>query len=99
MTDPDVYICAFKAEFNVLEKDMIEKAHQGMLKYNLDMMVANDVGKEKRGFVNETNEIYIINKDKTYKHIPLDQKSLIATEIINKLVQDLQNGKKNPLDS
>ncbi|MHA1145915.1 MAG: bifunctional phosphopantothenoylcysteine decarboxylase/phosphopantothenate--cysteine ligase CoaBC [Candidatus Helarchaeota archaeon] len=95
ITDPDVYICAFKAEFNVTEKEMIDKAYKGMIKYNLNLMVANDVGKEKRGFVNETNEIYIINPDKTYKHIPLEQKALVASEIIDKIVEDLQ-GKKAP---
>lgn len=93
MTDPSIYICAFKAEFNVTEKEMIDKAYDRMVKYDLNLMVANDVGKEKRGFVNETNEIYIINKDKTYQHIPLDQKTLVATEIMNKIVQDMQNEK------
>ncbi|NHI93344.1 MAG: bifunctional phosphopantothenoylcysteine decarboxylase/phosphopantothenate--cysteine ligase CoaBC [Candidatus Lokiarchaeota archaeon] len=94
----EVSICAFKAEYNVPKEDLIEQAFKGLQKYKADLIIANDVGKEKTGFQYETNEVYIIDKDKNVDYVPLEDKNLIATKIIDQIVKKLRERKKGQLD-
>ncbi|MHA1893702.1 MAG: bifunctional phosphopantothenoylcysteine decarboxylase/phosphopantothenate--cysteine ligase CoaBC [Candidatus Helarchaeota archaeon] len=97
--DSEVSICAFKAEYNVPKDDLIERAYKGMQKYSADLMVANDVGKDKRGFESKTNEVYIIDQDKNVDHVPLEDKNLIATKIIDQIVEKIKERNKDQLDN
>ncbi len=98
-TDSNIFICAFKAEFNVSENDLIEKAYSRISgpKAIANMIVANDVGKQKRGFEDETNEVYIIDREKNVKHIPLEMKDEIANEILDQVVQKLKQKNKDDI--
>jgi len=96
--DSEVSICAFKAEYNVPKDDLIENAYKGLQKYKADLIIANDVGKENIGFQHKTNEVYMIDKEKKIEHLPLDDKNLIATKIINEIVKKVREKKKSKLD-
>ena len=63
-------------------------------KAKADLIVANDVGQKKRGFQSETNEVYIIDKEKNIKHIPLELKDEIANEILDNVAQKVKQIKK-----
>jgi len=82
-TDKNVFIVAFKAETKVSKEELIERAYQRLLKSNIDLIVANDVGLEERGFGTKTNEVYIIDKEKNINHIELNTKRYIASKIID----------------
>jgi len=96
--DDTISICAFKAEYNVGKEAMIDKAYHSLQKYQADLIVANDVGREKRGFESPTNEVFIIDKDKKVDHVPLEDKNLIATKIIDGIVKKLREKKIDKLD-
>ena len=96
--DSEVSICAFKAEYNVPKEDLIENAYIGLQKYKADLIIANDVGKEKTGFQHKTNEVYMIDKEKNIEHLPLDDKNLIASKIIDEIVNKVREKKKSKLD-
>ncbi len=82
---PDLAIVGFKAEVNVTESELIERARQKLEKYKLVMVVANDLA--KGGMGTEENEVFIIRRDNDYvKHIK-GKKSMIAAEIINELAE------------
>lgn len=49
----------------------------------MDLIVANDVGKEMRGFESKTNEVFIIDKTKKVSHLPLEEKEKLAEKIVN----------------
>ncbi|RLG58645.1 MAG: bifunctional phosphopantothenoylcysteine decarboxylase/phosphopantothenate--cysteine ligase CoaBC [Candidatus Hydrothermarchaeota archaeon] len=79
--DEDVIKVGFKALYNVSENELIEEAKEILKKYELDLVVANDVAKDVFG--SDENEVYIIDKEGKIKHIKRTKKSEIAKEILN----------------
>ncbi|TFF89221.1 MAG: hypothetical protein EU549_01355 [Promethearchaeota archaeon] len=88
-TDNEIYICGFKAEYKVSEEELIKRSRKKMGEANANLMVANDVGREKRGFKSETNEVYIINNEKVI-HLPLESKREIAIKILDQIISDIK---------
>ncbi|MCK4475493.1 MAG: bifunctional phosphopantothenoylcysteine decarboxylase/phosphopantothenate--cysteine ligase CoaBC [Methanophagales archaeon] len=88
---PELVIVGFKAETNVSEEELIRRAREKMGKHNLEMVVANDVG--KGGIGTEENEVYIIRKSKKAKHVK-GVKKLIAEEIVEELAKHFSLEKK-----
>jgi phosphopantothenoylcysteine decarboxylase/phosphopantothenate--cysteine ligase len=84
-SNKNIFLIGFKAEFNVSEKELIKRAY-GLLKSSkADLIIANDVGKKNRGFDVETNEVFIVNKDKKIDHIKLADKKIIASKVLDKI--------------
>ncbi len=79
---PNSYLVIFKAEYNVPEKELIERAYQKLRDANADLVVANDVSGRERGFRSAKNEVYIIDKEKNVVHIPLSSKEYIARRLL-----------------
>lgn len=50
-------------------------------------MVANDVGKAHQGFESDTNEVFVLLKNKTVK-IPFDTKHAVASSLIDLLLHE-----------
>jgi len=80
-------IVGFKAEHDITEEELIERAAASLKKNGLDLVVANDVGKDKRGFEHDTNEVYIVGCDDKTVHLPLAGKNEIAKGIVNEIVK------------
>jgi len=81
----DIILIGFKAEYNVSKKILVDRAY-GLLKdANADFVVANDVGKEGRGFDTETNEVFVVDKNKKVEHLELADKRVIGNRILNKI--------------
>ncbi|MHA1732270.1 MAG: bifunctional phosphopantothenoylcysteine decarboxylase/phosphopantothenate--cysteine ligase CoaBC [Promethearchaeota archaeon] len=78
-----LFIVAFKAEVNQEEDALIERAFNRLASAGTDLIVANDVGRERRGFETTTNEVYIIDRERNVTHVPLKDKRYIATKIID----------------
>jgi len=84
---PELVIVGFKAETNVSEDELIRRAREKMEKYNLAMVVANDIG--RGGMGTEENEVHIIRKGakgKDIKHVK-GAKRIIAEEIVDELIK------------
>ena len=80
-----IILVGFKAEYNVSEKILVERTY-GLLKdANADFVVANDVGRTGRGFDVETNEVYIVDKNKKAEHIDLADKSVVGNRILDRV--------------
>jgi len=80
--DPDTYLVGFKAEFNVSDDELIERAYERLKKAGMDLVVANDVSREGSGFGTLTNEVFIIDREKNVLHIPLSGKDEIAERLL-----------------
>jgi phosphopantothenoylcysteine decarboxylase/phosphopantothenate--cysteine ligase len=89
-TDKNIFIVAFKAETKVSKEELIERAYERLLKSNIDLIVANDVGLEERGFGTKTNEVYLIDKEKNVIHVPLNTKRYIASKIIDAALENFR---------
>jgi phosphopantothenoylcysteine decarboxylase / phosphopantothenate---cysteine ligase len=79
----DVFLVGFKAEYNVESRVLIEKAYTKLLQSGADLIVANDVGNKNTGFGSETNEVYIIDRQKCTIHLPVQSKDKIAAQILD----------------
>ena len=59
--DPEVLLVGFKAEYNISEEELIQRSYKRLQEMGMDLVVANDVSKENRGFNVDTNEVYIVD--------------------------------------
>jgi len=80
-----VFLVGFKAEYKLTKKQLIERAYKKLKQANCDLIVANDIGREKRGFDVDTNEVFIIDKRKKVKSTGLKTKKEVAKEILDEI--------------
>ena len=81
----NIFLVGFKAEYNVSEKVLVERAYNLLKDANADLMIANDVGKKGRGFDVETNEVFIVDKNRKVKHLDLADKKIIASKVLDEI--------------
>jgi phosphopantothenoylcysteine decarboxylase/phosphopantothenate--cysteine ligase len=81
--DPDIYLVGFKAEYNISDEELIERAYDRLIGASMDLIVANDVAREKTGFGTDTNEVFIISPDRKIDHIDLTDKYTVASKILD----------------
>jgi len=92
--DPRVYLVGFKAEVNVSNETLIERAHVRLRSASMDLIVANDVAREDAGFGTDTNEVFIVDPDRNVTHIPLTGKDEIAERLLTMIREKL--GERQP---
>jgi len=92
--DPSVYLVGFKAEVNVSDETLIERAHERLRSAGMDLIVANDVAREDAGFGTDTNEVFIVDPDRNVTHIPLTGKDEIAERLLTMIREKL--GERQP---
>jgi len=79
---PGIFLVGFKAEFGVSDEELIKKAQDRMESGGMDLIVANDVGREKVGFGHDTNEAFIIAAESVVEHIHVTRKDEIARRLL-----------------
>ena len=77
------FLVAFKAEHDVSDDSLINTAHERLVKANADLVVANDVGRRGVGFKVDTNEVFIVDREKETVHVPLASKREVAMKLVN----------------
>ena len=80
---PEQFLVGFAAETNDLEQNAMLK----MKKKNLDMIVANIVGKPDSGFQSDTNKVKLFSNDGSCLDIPLMEKEALAHVLLDKIVE------------
>ncbi|MFX1409889.1 MAG: bifunctional phosphopantothenoylcysteine decarboxylase/phosphopantothenate--cysteine ligase CoaBC [Promethearchaeota archaeon] len=81
--DYNLFIVGFKAETNVSKSELINRAYERLKKSEIDMIVANDIGRNDVGFASKDNEVFIIDKYKHITHVEKNTKRFIASKIID----------------
>ncbi|MBU4201719.1 MAG: phosphopantothenoylcysteine synthase [Candidatus Altiarchaeota archaeon] len=77
---PGLFIVAFKAEVNLPEEELLERAGKKLTEENLNLVVANDIGRNIFG--SEKTEVWILD-GKEVRHVPTADKASIAGDIWN----------------
>ncbi len=77
-------VIGFAAETNDLKKNSLTKLSEK----NCDWIISNDVSNPKIGFDSDENEVSIFYKNKNEENLPKMSKSLIANEIVNKIISN-----------
>jgi len=80
---PKTFLVAFRAEYKLSKKELIESAYKRLLEADADLIIVNDVGEKGVGFGTETNEIFIVDKKKKTIHVPLALKRKVAAKILD----------------
>ena len=80
--DKKIFLVAFKAEYDISEELLIKKAFDKLRECNGDLIVANDVSRRGCNFGSDTNEVYIIDREKNIIHVPLKSKREIARNLV-----------------
>ncbi|MDI6904316.1 MAG: bifunctional phosphopantothenoylcysteine decarboxylase/phosphopantothenate--cysteine ligase CoaBC [Candidatus Bathyarchaeia archaeon] len=80
---PKTFLVAFRAEYKLSKKELIESAYKRLLEADADLIVVNDVGKKGVGFGTETNEVFIVDRKKKVVHVPLAPKREVARKILD----------------
>jgi phosphopantothenoylcysteine decarboxylase/phosphopantothenate--cysteine ligase len=88
--DKKILLVAFKTEYDISEELLIKKAIDKLKECNGDLIVANDVSRKGCDFGSDTNEVYIIDKDKNIIHIPLKSKREIARNLVKIVCKKLK---------
>ena len=78
-------VIGFAAETNNLNKHAKKKLSEK----NCDWIIANDVSDSTIGFASDFNEVSIFYKNKEYEKIPKMKKSLLADNIVKKVISYL----------
>jgi phosphopantothenoylcysteine decarboxylase/phosphopantothenate--cysteine ligase len=71
--------------------DLIKNAGEKLRRKNLDLIVANDVGRRDSGFASETNTAVLIDRTGKVKELPLMPKTELASRIIDVIVELKKN--------
>lgn len=77
-----VTLVAFKADHDVSQETLIERAYQKLKECKADLVVANDVGKVARKAGADRNEVFIVDAKKKVIHLALDDKHEIAKKLL-----------------
>ncbi len=80
--NPNIFLVAFKAEWNVSDNNLTQLAKERLKKAHADLIVANDVARRGQGFQSDDNEVFVIDKHGRVTHLPKASKSIIAQHII-----------------
>lgn len=87
MVSPKTFVVGFKAEYGVSDVELMDKAYERLVWAGIDLMVANDVGRENVGFRYDTNEVLIVDKNKHVEKIPLARKEEVARKILDVILK------------
>jgi phosphopantothenoylcysteine decarboxylase/phosphopantothenate--cysteine ligase len=76
-------LVAFKADHNISEDALLEKAFRKLEESEADFVVANDVGKVAARAGSDKNEVYVVDRNRNVVHLPLDDKNTIARKLLD----------------
>ena len=80
---PNAFLVPFRAEHGLSDKELVERAFELIKEVGADLVAVNDVGRKGVGFDVDTNEIYIVDRNKTVIHVPLTTKREVAKRLFD----------------
>jgi phosphopantothenoylcysteine decarboxylase/phosphopantothenate--cysteine ligase len=89
----ETVLVAFKADHDVSESTLVDRAFEKLRECNADFIVANAVGKRGSGIGSDNNEVFIVDGKKKVVHLPLQSKEMIAQKILELVAAQISRGK------
>jgi phosphopantothenoylcysteine decarboxylase/phosphopantothenate--cysteine ligase len=87
----DTFLVAFKADHNISESALVDKAYEKLQECNADLIVANDLGRKGSGAGSDKNEVFIVDRKKSVMYLPLESKAVIARKLLDLVVKSINN--------
>jgi len=89
-TFPNVFVVAFKAEFNVPAETLVDRAFRKLSGENLDLVLANDIGRNRMG--SPENEVYVVDGKRRVRKLGVCSKTALAGKIMKVVEKALDGG-------
>ncbi len=86
-----IFLAGFKAEYDVSDRVLIGRAYELLKRADADIVVANDVGRKGAGFDVDTNEAFVVGKDRKVEHIKLADKNIVGGAILDAIYKKFKN--------
>lgn len=83
----DTFLIAFKAEYGLSDEELVERGYRKLMQAEADLIVVNDTKREGAGFGVDTNDVFIVDKEKKIIHIPITTKREIARKLFDLIVE------------
>lgn len=80
---PNIFLIAFKAEWDKNRGEMIERAKALVEESGADMVAVNNVAVKGAGFGADQNQVILVKKDGATIDVPLDLKRVVAHKILD----------------
>ncbi len=90
---PDTFLVAFRAEYNLSDKELVQSAYERLKKAKADLTAANDTGRKGVGFGYDTNEVFIVDANKKVVHVPLATKREVAKRLFDVIIDKIKQSK------
>lgn len=85
------FLVAFKADYNVPDSVLIDKAYKKLQESGADIVVANDLGRKGSEAGSDRNQVFIIDKKKKVVHLPLESKPAIARKLLELVAKSINS--------
>jgi phosphopantothenoylcysteine decarboxylase / phosphopantothenate---cysteine ligase len=91
----NIFLVAFKAEYNISDLSIVEKAYQKLKECDGDLIVANDIGREGSEAGSDSDEVFIIDRQKKVIHLSLENKKNIAIKLFDIIAESIEAKKRH----
>lgn len=87
---PNTLLIPFRAVHNLSDDALIQSGYERLKGAKADLIAVNDVGRSGVGFGFDTNELFIVDKDKKVVHIPLAPKLEVARKLLDVIFNEMK---------
>ncbi len=88
---PEVFLIAFKAECNIDNEELVNRAYEKLREVEAELIIANDICRKGVGIGEDKNEVFIIDRDRKVIHIPPLLKNEVAKKIFDAALSKISN--------
>ena len=85
------FLVAFKADYNVSDSVLIDKAYKKLQESGADIVVANDLGRKGSEAGSNKNQVFIVDKKKKVAQLPLESKPAIARKLLEFVAKSINS--------
>jgi phosphopantothenoylcysteine decarboxylase/phosphopantothenate--cysteine ligase len=87
----NTFLVAFKADYNVADSALIDKAYKKLQEAGADLVVANDLGRKGSEAGSDKNQVFIVDRKKKVVHLPLESKQAIARKLLELVAESIMS--------
>jgi phosphopantothenoylcysteine decarboxylase/phosphopantothenate--cysteine ligase len=85
------FLVAFKADHDVSDTILVDKAYNKLKECGADLVVANDIGRKGSTAGSDDNEVFIVDKERKVVHVPLGSKQAVARRLLEIVSRSLKD--------
>lgn len=87
----ETFLVVFKADYNVADSVLIEKAYKKLQESGADIVVANDLGRKGSEAGSDKNQVFIVDKKRKVVHVPLESKMVVARKLLERVAANVNS--------